>query len=46
MLIISLDVLKQAGFTEITIHEEIPAFLPDYGLSITFLAVKLSSGVK
>lgn len=35
-----LNLLKQAGFTEITIHKEIPAFLPDYGLSITFSAVK------
>ena len=35
-----LDLLKQAGFKEIIIHKEIPAFLPDYGLSITFSAVK------
>jgi SAM-dependent methyltransferase len=35
-----LNLLKQTGFTDITIHKEIPAFLPDYGLSITFSAVK------
>jgi len=35
-----LDLLKQAGFNDITIHKETPAFLPDYGLSITFSAVK------
>lgn len=35
-----LNHLKQAGFSNITIHKEIPAFLPDYGLSITFSAVK------
>lgn len=36
-----LRLLKQAGFSNITIHKETPAFLPDYGLSITFSAVKL-----
>lgn len=35
-----LKLLEQVGFTDITIHKEIPAFLPDYGLSITFSAVK------
>jgi len=35
-----LDLLERAGFSDITIHKEIPAFLPDYGLSITFSAVK------
>lgn len=35
-----LSLLEQAGFTDITIHKEISAFLPDYGLSITFSAVK------
>lgn len=35
-----LNFLKQAGFSNITIHKEIPAFLPEYGLSITFSAVK------
>jgi len=35
-----IDLLRQAGFSDITIHKEIPAFLPDYGLSITFSAVK------
>lgn len=35
-----LEFLKQAGFSEITIHKEIPAFLPNYGLSITFSAYK------
>lgn len=35
-----LDLLEKAGFSNITIHKEIPAFLPDYGLSITFSACK------
>lgn len=35
-----LNYLKQAGFLNITIHKEIPAFLPEYGRSITFSAVK------
>ena len=35
-----LKFLKEAGFKNVTIHKEIPAFLPDYGLSITFSAVK------
>jgi len=35
-----LNLLKQIGFTDITIHKETPAFLPDYGLSITFSATK------
>jgi len=35
-----LKLLGEAGFTDITIHKETPAFLPDYGLSITFSAVK------
>jgi SAM-dependent methyltransferase len=35
-----LNLLKQTGFTDITIHKEIPAFLPEYGLSITFSATK------
>jgi len=35
-----IDLLKQTGFKNITIHKEIPAFLPEYGLSITFSAVK------
>jgi len=35
-----LNLLKQAGFSNINIHKEIPAFLPEYGLSITFSAVK------
>lgn len=35
-----LNLLEQAGFSNITIHKEIPAFLPEYGLSITFSAVK------
>ena len=35
-----LNLLKQTGFTDITIHKEIPAFLPEYGLSITFSAIK------
>lgn len=35
-----LNLLKQTGFTNITIHKETPAFLPDYGLSITYSATK------
>jgi len=35
-----LNLLKEAGFSDITIHKEIPAFLPEYGRSITFSAVK------
>lgn len=35
-----LNLLKQVGFSNINIHKEIPAFLPEYGLSITFSAIK------
>ena len=35
-----LDLLEKAGFSDITIHKEMPAFLEDYGLSITFSAFK------
>jgi len=35
-----LNLLKKTGFTKITIHKETPAFLPEYGLSITFSATK------
>lgn len=35
-----LDLLKKTGFSDITIHKEMPAFLEDYGLSITFSAFK------
>ena len=35
-----LDLVKQAGFTDITIHKETPAFLPEYASSITFSAAK------
>lgn len=35
-----LDILEKTGFSDITIHKETPAFLPDYGLSITFSAIK------
>lgn len=35
-----IKLLVQAGFMDITIHKEAPAFLPDYGRSITFSAVK------
>lgn len=34
------NLLKKAGFSDITIHKETPAFLEDYGLSITFSALK------
>ncbi len=35
-----LALLKEVGFSNITIHKEKPAFLKDYGLSITYSAVK------
>lgn len=35
-----LNLLKKAGFTDTKILKEVPAFLPDYGLSITYSAVK------
>lgn len=35
-----LNLLKNAGFAEITVHKETPAFLPEYGRSVTFSAVK------
>lgn len=34
------NLLKKAGFSSIEIHKEMPAFLEDYGLSITFSAAK------
>lgn len=35
-----LKLLEKTGFSDITIHKEMPAFLEDYGLSITFSAFK------
>ena len=35
-----LMLLEKTGFSGITIHKETPAFLEDYGLSITFSAIK------
>lgn len=35
-----LNLLKKAGFSNITIHKESPAFLPEYALSITFSVFK------
>lgn len=35
-----LKLLEEAGFSDITIHKETSAFLEDYGLSITFSALK------
>lgn len=35
-----LNLLEKAGFTNIEISKEVPAFLEDYGLSITFSAIK------
>lgn len=35
-----LTLLKNAGFSNITIHKEVPAFLPEYASSITYSAVK------
>lgn len=40
-----LKLMKQAGFSNIQIHKEMPAFLEDYGLSITFSATKFYLGV-
>lgn len=35
-----LDLLRKAGFSDITIHKETPAFLEEYGVSITLSAFK------
>ena len=35
-----LNILKKAGFSDIKIYKEVPAFLPDYGLSMTYSAFK------
>jgi len=35
-----LELLKQAGFSKITIHKETPGFLKDYSVSLTFSAFK------
>ncbi|MDD5147350.1 MAG: arsenite methyltransferase [Candidatus Daviesbacteria bacterium] len=35
-----LRLLVSAGFSNLTIHKEIPAFLPEYATSITYSAVK------
>lgn len=35
-----LNLMEQTGFVNIQIHKEVPAFLEDYGLSITFSAEK------
>jgi SAM-dependent methyltransferase len=35
-----INLLRLSGFKNIEIHKETPAFLPEYGLSITFSAVK------
>lgn len=35
-----LSLLTKAGFSNITIYKEIPAFLPEYASSITYSAVK------
>jgi SAM-dependent methyltransferase len=35
-----LKLLEETGFSDVVVHKETPAFLPDYGLSITFSAVK------
>lgn len=35
-----LKLLEKAGFSDISIHKETPAFLPNYALSITFSAFK------
>jgi len=35
-----LKLLKKSGFSDITIHQETPAFLAEYALSMTYSAVK------
>lgn len=35
-----LKLLSNAGFSNITIYREVPAFLPEYALSMTYSAVK------
>ena len=35
-----LRLLKEVGFSHVTIHKEIPGFLPDYSFSITYSATK------
>lgn len=35
-----LALLKKAGFVDITVSKEVPAFLEEYGLSITYSAIK------
>lgn len=35
-----LMLLTSAGFSNITIHKEVPAFLPEYASSITYSAIK------
>lgn len=35
-----LNLLGKAGFSDIKILKEVPAFLPDYGLSVTYSAIK------
>ncbi|OGY36477.1 MAG: hypothetical protein A3I08_04275 [Candidatus Andersenbacteria bacterium RIFCSPLOWO2_02_FULL_46_11] len=35
-----LKLLKKTGFSKIIIHKETPAFLPEYGLSITYSTIK------
>ena len=35
-----LELLKKAGFSKIKTVREIPAFLPEYGLSMTYSAIK------
>lgn len=36
-----LKLLEEAGFSNISIQKETPAFLPDYGLSITYSAFRV-----
>jgi SAM-dependent methyltransferase len=36
-----IHLLEKAGFSEITIHKEMPAFLEEYGRSITYSARKI-----
>ena len=35
-----LCLLEKAGFTQVVIHKEVPAFLPEYAVSLTYSAMK------
>ena len=35
-----LDLVERAGFKNLTVNKEVPGFLPDYSVSLTFSAEK------